>query len=53
MNFLFYAGKRVLQVIPALFGISIVVFVLVHLIPGDPADVILGQTATPARVRCR
>ena len=49
MNFLFYAGKRVLQVIPALFGISIVVFVLVHLIPGDPADVILGQTATPAR----
>jgi peptide/nickel transport system permease protein len=49
MNFLFYAGKRVLQVIPALFGISIFVFVLVHLIPGDPADVILGQTATPAR----
>jgi len=49
MNFLFYAGKRVLQVIPALFGISIVVFILVHLIPGDPADVILGQTATPAR----
>jgi peptide/nickel transport system permease protein len=49
MNFLFYAGKRFLQVIPALFGISIAVFFLVHLIPGDPADIILGQTATPAR----
>ena len=49
MNFLFYAGKRFLQVIPALFGISIAVFLLVHLIPGDPADIILGQTATPAR----
>jgi peptide/nickel transport system permease protein len=49
MNFLFYAGKRLLQVIPALFGISIAVFLLVHLIPGDPADIILGQTATPAR----
>lgn len=49
MDFLFYAGKRFLQVIPALFGISIAVFFLVHLIPGDPADIILGQTATPAR----
>lgn len=51
MNFLFYAGKRLLQVIPALFGISIAVFVLVHLIPGDPADVILGQTSNDARAK--
>lgn len=51
MNFLFYAGKRFLQVLPALFGISLVVFFLVHAIPGDPADVILGQRATDARVK--
>ena len=51
MNFLSYAGKRLLQVIPALFGISVAVFTLVHLIPGDPADVLLGQTATPARTK--
>ena len=51
MNFLSYAGKRLLQVIPALFGISVFVFTLVHLIPGDPADVLLGQTATPARTK--
>ena len=37
--------------IPALFGISVFVFTLVHLIPGDPADVLLGQTATPARTK--
>ena len=37
--------------IPALFGISVAVFTLVHLIPGDPADVLLGQTATPARTK--
>jgi len=51
MNFLFYAGKRFLQVLPALFGISLVVFFLVHAIPGDPADVILGQRATDERVK--
>ena len=51
MNFLPYIGKRLLQLLPVLFGISLVVFVLVHLIPGEPADVLLGQNATPARVK--
>jgi peptide/nickel transport system permease protein len=51
MNYLSYTGKRILQMLPALFGISVVVFVLVHLIPGDPADVLLGQNSTPARVK--
>jgi peptide/nickel transport system permease protein len=49
VNYLSYFGKRLLQILPALFGISVAVFTLVHLIPGDPADVLLGQTATPAR----
>lgn len=33
--------------IPVLFFLSILVFSLIHLIPGDPAQVILGQDATP------
>ena len=36
---------------PVLFGISIAVFTIVHLIPGDPADVLLGQNATPAKIK--
>jgi len=37
--------------LPVLFGISVAVFAIVHSIPGDPADVLLGQNATPARVK--
>jgi peptide/nickel transport system permease protein len=45
---------RPLQLLPVLLGISIITFVLVRLIPGDPARVILGTRATPtalARIR--
>ena len=38
---------RPLQFLPVLFGISIITFVLVRLIPGDPARVLLGTRATP------
>jgi peptide/nickel transport system permease protein len=37
---------RPLQLIPVLFGISLVTFVLTHLIPGDPARILLGVRAT-------
>lgn len=43
-----YVAKRVLTTIPVLFILSVMVFSLIHLIPGDPAQVILGQDATPA-----
>ncbi|UOF90724.1 ABC transporter permease [Fodinisporobacter ferrooxydans] len=39
--------RRLIMTIPILFLVSIMVFSLVHLIPGDPARVILGQEATP------
>ncbi|MCL5046890.1 MAG: ABC transporter permease, partial [Actinobacteria bacterium] len=45
-----YAVKRILQLIPVLLGISVLVFLLLHLIPGDPAIVLLGQDATPQDV---
>lgn len=49
-----YIGVRLLQMVPVLVGVSTVVFLLVRLIPGDPATSMLGSRATPeliARVR--
>jgi peptide/nickel transport system permease protein len=42
-----YLIRRLLAVIPVLFGISLVVFFLVHLVPGDVVAILLGPTATP------
>ncbi|WP_134684346.1 ABC transporter permease [Brevibacillus migulae] len=39
--------KRLLLTIPILILVSIMTFSLIHMIPGDPARVILGQEATP------
>lgn len=49
MTLLRMAGQRVLQLIPILFGITIVAFALLRLVPGDPAFQILGSTYTPER----
>src|SRR3954470_13008560 len=42
--------RRLVGVIPVLFGLSIILFAFIHLLPGDPATAILGQHATPERV---
>ena len=42
--------RRVLSLLPVLIGISIVVFLLLRLTPGDPATVMLGERATPEKV---
>lgn len=42
-----YIVRRILGAIPVLFGLSIVLFAFVHLLPGDPAAALLGQHATP------
>jgi ABC-type dipeptide/oligopeptide/nickel transport system permease component len=42
-----YVLGRVLQILPVLIGVSMVVFLLVRLIPGDPAVSMLGGRATP------
>src|SRR5918912_4000527 len=42
-----YVIRRLILTIPILLLVSIMVFSLIHLIPGDPATVILGQEATP------
>ncbi|HJV31093.1 MAG TPA: ABC transporter permease [Bacillales bacterium] len=41
-----YSIRRVLSLIPVLFGMTLVVFSIIHAIPGNPAQVILGQRAT-------
>jgi ABC-type dipeptide/oligopeptide/nickel transport system permease component len=45
-----YIARRLLQAIPTIFLASIVIFLMIYLIPGDPASVILGQNATPKQV---
>jgi peptide/nickel transport system permease protein len=45
-----YVVRRLLQMAPVVAGVTILVFFMIHLVPGDPATTILGQQATPARV---
>lgn len=40
--------KRLLATIPVVFGVLLLTFFLVHLVPGDPVDVMLGESATVA-----
>lgn len=47
---LHYIGKRLLQLIPVLLGMTFIVFLIIRAIPGDPAQVILGQLATKEAV---
>jgi len=42
-----YIVKRLLLLIPVLLGVSFLAFILIHLVPGDPAQVMLGERATP------
>lgn len=45
-----YALRRLASLVPVLAVVGIVVFSLVHLTPGDPARVMLGQSASPERI---
>lgn len=50
MTILSYIGRRLLFVVPQLLGIVLVSFLLVKSIPGDPAVLMLGPTATPEAI---
>jgi len=45
-----YVIKRLLSIIPVLFGISLLLFFMLRALPGDPAQVLAGQMATPADI---
>ena len=49
-----FIARRLLLLVPILLGLTLLIFVFIHLLPGDPAVTILGERATPenyARVR--
>jgi len=49
-----YILHRILMLVPVLFGVTVVSFSLLHLVPGDPAEILGGQEATGedvARIR--
>jgi peptide/nickel transport system permease protein len=45
-----YILRRVLHLVPVLLGVSIVVFLVLQLAPGDPAEIMLGPEATQAEL---
>lgn len=45
-----YIGKRLLQMIPILLVVAILIFTLMQFVPGDPAQIMLGDSATPAQI---
>jgi peptide/nickel transport system permease protein len=45
-----YVVRRLLQLVPIVLGVTILVFFLIHLVPGDPARTMLGTHATPQKV---
>jgi peptide/nickel transport system permease protein len=56
MEHLSYIVKRTLQILPVLLFVTFLIFVMMRLIPGDPASVMLGEKATPellAQVQAR
>ncbi len=45
-----YILKRLAQILPTLFLVSIAIFLVIHLIPGDPAKNLAGPNATPEQL---
>jgi peptide/nickel transport system permease protein len=43
-----YVVRRLLLLIPVLLGVSVIIFMVLHLAPGDPAEIMLGSQATQA-----
>ena len=43
-----YALRRIALTIPVLLGVATLVFLLIHLVPGDPAEAMLGESAPPS-----
>ena len=42
-----YVVRRCLLTVPVLVGVATLVFLLIHLVPGDPAEAMLGESAAP------
>ncbi|MEH7343103.1 ABC transporter permease [Bacillus sp. JJ1532] len=45
-----YILRRIIQTIPVMIGVTLAVFLMMHLIPGDPAQIMAGENANPEQV---
>jgi peptide/nickel transport system permease protein len=45
-----YIGRRILATIPVILTVAVLVFLLLRLTPGDPAQIIAGDSATPSQL---
>ncbi len=45
-----YVGRRIVAAIPVVLGLSVLAFLIIHLVPGDPVQQMLGAHATPKTV---
>jgi peptide/nickel transport system permease protein len=50
LHVLRYLVRRILLTIPVLLGVATLVFALIHLVPGDPAEAMLGEAAAPSDI---
>ena len=49
-----YIGKRLLLMIPVVLSVAVIIFTIMYFVPGDPAEIILGVTATQEELEaCR
>lgn len=46
-----YLLRRLVLTVPVLFGVATLVFALIHLVPGDPAEAMLGESASAKDVQ--
>jgi peptide/nickel transport system permease protein len=47
---LVYTLRRIVMLVPVLIGVSVLVFLMLHLTPGDPARLVAGPDASPEQV---
>lgn len=48
---LLYAARRLILAVPILLGVSVCSFLIIHLVPGNPAVFILGEEASPQAIQ--
>ena len=48
-----YILKRLLMMIPVVIGVIVLVFTIMYLTPGDPAEIMLGESATPEQLAAK
>jgi len=51
VDLLSYFLRRLVQAVPVVIGVTVLVFFMIHLVPGDPARTMLGTHASPARIQ--